>query len=148
MTTLGYFDCIREGNLYGWAFDDSDPGRPLSVEAITTDGRVLGTAKADMFRGDLLTAGCGTDGRCAFKITLDANLADLIGTEVYVRETGATVCLAGSPRTITLNRNIQALLTRSARVEPISGACARGLIEKPPAPFQLSCLSSTPRRHG
>jgi glycosyltransferase involved in cell wall biosynthesis len=79
----------------------------------------LGKARADLFRGDLLDAGHGGNGCCAFKIELAGNIADLVGTEVIVRQVGSDTAFAGSPKTITLNKNLEYLLFRGARAQRI-----------------------------
>ena len=50
-----------------------------------------------MFRGDLLTAGCGVDGCCAFKIPLMGNVADHIGRQISVRQAETNICIGGGP---------------------------------------------------
>ncbi|WP_158806334.1 glycosyltransferase [Acidisoma sp. L85] len=117
MTLSGFFDTVYGGSLYGWARDDADP-TPVWVEAVTEDGQVLGTAKADIFRDDLLLAGLG-DGCCAYKIDINGNITDLVDAKVSTRQVGRTSCLAGSPITIQLNPNFQYLLTRGTRAQPV-----------------------------
>lgn len=119
MAIVGYFDTINGSSLYGWAIDTSNPTSPALVEAVTEDGRIIGLAKADGFRGDLLTAGVGNDGRCAFQIEISGNVANLIGVSVEARIAGTNEILAGSPRRITLNQNHQYLLSRSKRARRI-----------------------------
>jgi GT2 family glycosyltransferase len=119
LTIVGYFDTISGSSLYGWAIDTSDPTGPAVVQAVTEDGRIIGSAKADGFRGDLLTAGVGNGGRCAFKIDINGNVANLIGISVKARVVGTNEVLAGSPRRITLNQNHQYLLSRTGRAKRI-----------------------------
>jgi GT2 family glycosyltransferase len=119
VTIQGYFDMVRDAGVYGWVYDDNAPAKHICVEAVAEDGRIVGTALANMFRGDLLTAGCGVGGCCAFKIELIGNLADYIGRRISVRPAGTDMYLAGGPQTVTLNPNLHSVLTRGARVKPI-----------------------------
>lgn len=118
MTVSGYFDVIHGASLYGWACDSANLDAKLMVEAVTDDGRVLGIARADLFRGDLVTAGYG-DGRNAYRIELNGNIADLVGVNVSTRPVGGAGIFPGSPRPIILNPNFHYLLTRNARARPI-----------------------------
>ncbi|MFZ2449319.1 MAG: glycosyltransferase [Methylovulum miyakonense] len=64
-TLQGYLDGVSSaGELYGWAYDASDPLRRLQVY-LTVDDRVIGKAKAELRREDVYAAG-KTDGCCAF----------------------------------------------------------------------------------
>jgi GT2 family glycosyltransferase len=112
----GYLDTFHGSSIYGWAWDDENPDEPLVVEALSEHGRVLGTAKADMFRGDLLDAGKGS-GRCAYKIDIVGGIANLVGTRVAVRPVGGDHFFAGSPKVITLNPNFQYLFARHSRAK-------------------------------
>lgn len=119
MAVAGFFDVMRGASLYGWACDPAHPDKKLVVEAVTDQGRVLGRACADMFRGDLAVAGYA-QGHCAYKIDISQNVADLIGTNVSVRPVeGGSGVFPGSPRSITLNPNFHYLLSRNARAAPM-----------------------------
>ena len=66
----GFFDRLHGTSAHGWVLDTLDPKTPVVVEAVC-DGRVLATAQAKLFRGDLLDAGLN-EGFCAFKIYIGA----------------------------------------------------------------------------
>ena len=100
----GYFDRLHGTSAHGWILNVFDPKTPVEVEAVC-EGRVLATATAKLFRGDLLDAGLN-EGFCAFKIEIGAQLLDLLGKEVSVRAAGTGVVLPGSPRIATQNANM------------------------------------------
>jgi hypothetical protein len=64
----GYIDSCSEGEVRGWVWDRHAPMRRLGVE-IHAAGKLIGAAKADLFRADLATIGIG-DGRHGFKFQL------------------------------------------------------------------------------
>lgn len=70
----GQIDVVRDGKVLGWAQDRSRPLRRLVVE-IYARGVLLGTARADGFRQDLLAAGMG-DGKAAFTFALPSPAPD------------------------------------------------------------------------
>lgn len=111
----GCFDTFHGMSAYGWAIDHEAPDRPVTVEAIDADGRVLQTAKAKLFRGDLLDAGYAR-GLCAFKLDLSAQFKRLIGTTISVRVAGCATPLVGSPKAVTVNPNLLAFLERDRAV--------------------------------
>src|SRR3978361_2563586 len=94
MSVVGYFDTIYGASLFGWAYDQSNSSRRLLLEAVMENGQVLGSSRADVFRGDLLKAGLG-DGKHSFKIDLSGNVADLVERTVGGRIVGRE---AASPR--------------------------------------------------
>ena len=86
----GYVDCIRDGQLHGWA---ARKGRhePILID-VTVDGQCLfENVKADLFRQDLADAGVGT-GAHGFSIPIEpevfGNTADfglyLSGTDILI----------------------------------------------------------------
>jgi len=101
----GYFDGCHGTSAHGWAMDRHRPKTPVIVEAVLSDGRVLGQAEAKLFRGDLLSAGLA-DGLCAFKIDLGSGFMGLLGQQLLVRVAGTELYLPGSPRTVELNPNL------------------------------------------
>ena len=115
LPTQGCFDVVYGPSLFGWAFDTDSQGEILVVEAVCADGRVVGTARADVFRGDLLAAGCGVGGRCSFKLDVSCNITDLVGQDVYIRRAGTDEILPGSPKVVTLNPNYHYLFSREER---------------------------------
>lgn len=73
MQLRGYIDGIIGGDLVGWAVDQDEPARRLTVRA-ELDGRPLGARPASERRGDLRAAGIG-DGSSGFRFVLDKELA-------------------------------------------------------------------------
>ena len=111
----GCFDTFHGMSAYGWAIDREQPGKPVLVEAVDSNGQVLQTAEAKLFRGDLLDAGYA-QGLCAFKLDLSKHFKRLIGTQIAVRVAGSTTPLFGSPRPVTVNPNLLAFLGRHRSV--------------------------------
>jgi GT2 family glycosyltransferase len=107
----GRFDTLHGMSAHGWALDRAHPDRKVVVEAVSAAGEVLGSAVANVYRGDLLGAGLA-DGLCAFKIDLSAHYERLIGQEIIVRMAGSNVHLPGSPIRILPNSNMQRFLRR------------------------------------
>jgi GT2 family glycosyltransferase/glycosyltransferase involved in cell wall biosynthesis len=90
---------VDNGIVAGWAWDTSNPSRSISVEVLA-DGKLIGTATAETFRGDLLAAKIGT-GNYGFRFELPYHLFD--GTEhvIDVRERHSGAPLNGSPQTFS-----------------------------------------------
>ena len=107
---LGFLDGVEGLVATGWACNLTDPASPLLVEALC-DGRVIGTGRADLHRGDVAEAGLPTP-RCGFRLRLDGPLAALIGRDVSARVQGASALLPGSPARVRQNPNIARLLGR------------------------------------
>ena len=107
----GRFDTLHGMSAHGWALDRAHPDKKVVVEAVSAAGDVLGSAVANVYRGDLLGAGLA-DGLCAFKIDLSAHFERLIGQEIIVRLAGSNVHLPGSPIRILPNGNMQRFLKR------------------------------------
>ena len=108
---LGRFDTLHGMSAHGWATDRAHPDRKLMVEAVGPGGELLGSAPANIFRGDLLGAGL-SDGLCAFKIDLAAHFDRLVGRDISVRIAGTDLTLPGSPIRIMPNGNMQRFLRR------------------------------------
>ncbi len=107
----GSFDTFHGMSAYGWALDRESPDTPVVVEAVDAAGRVLQSAEAKLFRGDLLDAGLAR-GLCAFRLDLSQHFKRLIGGDISVRIAGTTAPLVGSPRTVTANPNLLAFIER------------------------------------
>ncbi|GAB3251934.1 hypothetical protein GCM10027347_10670 [Larkinella harenae] len=54
----GYLDKVECGSIRGWVWDTDKPNEPFTVEFFA-NGTSIGTARADIFRSDLLSAGKG-----------------------------------------------------------------------------------------
>lgn len=69
MSRRGHLDVVlASGFIDGWACDDTQPLRPLTV-AVLRDGMEIARAVANIYRPDLAEAGCAT-GWCAFRARL------------------------------------------------------------------------------
>lgn len=91
----GYLEAATRHAARGWARDVRNPGRRVVVEALV-DGRVLGQAVADLFRGDVAATGQG-DGHCGFSIDLSAHAMDIAGANLLVCEAETGIALDGAP---------------------------------------------------
>jgi hypothetical protein len=69
----GYVDSAQGGRITGWAWNRSRPRQRLDVE-IYAAGTLLGSARADLFRDDLLRSKIG-DGRYGFAFTTGSDVA-------------------------------------------------------------------------
>jgi hypothetical protein len=69
----GYVDSAQGGRITGWAWDRSRPRQQLDVE-IYAAGTLLGSARADLFRDDLLRSKIG-DGRYGFTFATGGDVA-------------------------------------------------------------------------
>ena len=58
MAIEGYLDHVSEQGVAGWAFDTENPGAHLTV-IIRREGRLIGEARCNIFRPDLLEANVG-----------------------------------------------------------------------------------------
>lgn len=130
---LGFFDVLDGGRAIGWAMAVASPD-PVRVEALC-DGAVIGSAVADLHRGDLAEAGLPR-AACGFHVKLGVPPHRLLGRDVVVR-VGDTV-LSGSPRRVTLNPNVARVLAR--RVPEAAVARLRRRWARGPAGPQISIL--------
>jgi putative sugar O-methyltransferase len=74
MAYEGYVDSVNNVEIRGWAFDNSFPNDPLTLE-ILAEGRVVATVCADQHRPDLAAAGKGT-GFHAFSYQMKSKVSD------------------------------------------------------------------------
>ncbi len=91
----GYLDYAQSFRIYGWAFDETNPHRRVTVEIKLGDD-VLGTAVADTYRQDLRDSGVG-DGRHGFSFDFISSLDDNALARVVVHAldpNGARIPLA------------------------------------------------------
>lgn len=101
MSLNGYVDALRETDIAGWAADDADLARQVSVE-ILVNGVVVATLRCSMFREDLRKAGLG-DGCKAFHFDPRGYLcAGVNAVEVRHAGTGARL-VNGSGNLITVS---------------------------------------------
>ncbi len=92
----GYLDGVLNNCLIGWCCA-GDGATPVDVELLA-NGKAVASAKADLFRQDLLDAGIG-DGSFSFKIDI-AGLKLNKKSVLQVRVAGQDYMLDGSGRTL------------------------------------------------
>lgn len=98
----GQLDGCNDGVVFGWAFNQQDPSRPVSI-VIEHEGRALGTVPACAFREDLRLARTGTgSGQHGFVLTVPPEIRDL-GTYTLTARIEDGPGLPGSPLTVTEN---------------------------------------------
>ena len=91
----GFTEAVTRHVARGWVRDSAAPGRRVVVRAVA-QGRVIGEAVADLYRGDVRDAGLG-DGNCGFVIDLSAHAAWLGGVEVVLCDAASGAVVQGSP---------------------------------------------------
>jgi hypothetical protein len=93
----GYIESVTEWRVEGWAMDIANPALPTLLEVVL-DGRVVGTALACDFRGDLKAAGKG-NGRCAFFYKSQTRLPAALLPQLYIRRAadGAEIRVRHAP---------------------------------------------------
>lgn len=81
----GYLDAmLSSGFIEGWACDDDEPLRPLTIAVLQADTEIA-RAVANIYRPDLAEAGCGT-GWCAFRARLAVSVSEAQGAPLVLRE--------------------------------------------------------------
>ena len=105
-----HFDGVEGPFAGGWAIDMRNPGTPLMVEAVC-DNEVIGSGRADLYRGDVKDAGLPT-ANCGFRLQLDRPMKQLIDRDISVRVVGTHALIEGSPRRVTQNTNVVRFLAR------------------------------------
>ncbi len=142
----GFFDRLHGTSAHGWVLNVLDPKAAVVVEAVC-EGRVIGSAPAKLFRGDLLDAGLN-EGFCAFKIDIGAQLLDLLGKDVLVRVAGTDLVLPGSPKAATQNPNMLRYLRPLRGMNPASLMRMKRMMNHRAGPAGLSIIMpvyNTPR---
>jgi glycosyltransferase involved in cell wall biosynthesis len=94
LAVIGYYDGIRNDELYGWARFVDDPDRPVEIE-ICFDDVVVGRTIATIGRPDLRAAGIG-HGRFGWRFPLPAGLDRDATIEVVVRSAGGGPLTGGA----------------------------------------------------
>jgi hypothetical protein len=80
----GHIDNITStGCIEGWAFDTSRPTRPLAI-SVVHDEIEIASGLANLYRGDLVDAGCGV-GWCAYSLKADQSPLKLRKGRVSLR---------------------------------------------------------------
>jgi membrane protein involved in D-alanine export len=103
----GGVDKIGCDEIAGWAWDERNPSKPVSVEILIDDVR-RATVVADLHRGDLAAAGKG-DGAHGFIYVLPSKWKDRQPHSVRLRIAGDLTDLGGGPRSIACERSVRAM---------------------------------------
>jgi hypothetical protein len=80
---IGRVDEMRNGKVYGWAYNSDNPGEHLEV-SVNRGAEILATGLADRMREDLPEAGVGK-GDHAFEIVLPPNISSFHGIMLVAR---------------------------------------------------------------
>ena len=112
----GFTEAVTRHVARGWVRDSADPARRVVVCAVA-DGRVIGQAAADLFRGDVRDAGLG-DGNCGFVIDLSAHAATLGGVAVTLCDAASGAVVQGSPMVAADPASLDRFLRRWDGVAP------------------------------
>jgi hypothetical protein len=80
---VGRVDEMRNGKVYGWAFNSDNPDEHLEIR-VGRSGALLASGRADKLRADLPEAGIGK-GDHAFEIALPANISSFHGIILVAR---------------------------------------------------------------
>lgn len=94
----GYVENLTAEGVSGWAWDPTRPAETLAVD-VTLDEKVIGEAKANIFRPDLRRAGVG-EGTHGFAIAFPEQVSalDLLRVAVRPRESRTNLPLLGPLR--------------------------------------------------
>jgi hypothetical protein len=79
----GRVDEMRNGKVYGWAFDSDNPDHHLEIR-ITRGSDVIALGLADRMRADLPDAGVGK-GDHAFEIVVPPNITSFVGLVILAK---------------------------------------------------------------
>ncbi len=113
---VGHFDGMDGFYAGGWVIASAAIGRAVRVEAVC-EGVVVGSAVADLHRGDVAAAGL-PEARCGFHFALTGPTAALLNREVSIRVEGTGHVLAGSPRRVTASPAVARFLGRGTALGP------------------------------
>jgi hypothetical protein len=102
-TLEGFHDIANCSEISGWAWDSAAPNSPISVD-IFSDGNLLTTVTANIFRQDLFNAGKG-NGFHAFSFPTPLSLKDGQPHSIRVRFANSNINLGNTPRSITCSLN-------------------------------------------
>lgn len=84
---VGRVDEMRNGKVYGWAFNSDSPDEHLEIR-VNRGADVVATGHANIFRPDLPDAGIGK-GDHAFEIVLPPNISSFHGLVLVARSGSA-----------------------------------------------------------
>ncbi|GAB3924999.1 hypothetical protein GCM10028804_26120 [Larkinella terrae] len=92
----GYLDKVECGSIRGWVWDRNKPNEPFTVEFFA-DGQSIGTARADIFRQDLLAAGKG-NGNHVYTFTTPDQVKTGQTFQISAKVQGSTYTLKQAPK--------------------------------------------------
>ena len=106
----GYNDGLDANNVWGWAWDKSQPNSPIEVDiydspytVVPAGTPLIARVTANLFRQDLLDAGKG-NGYHAFTYPIPGNLQDGQTHSIHVTYAGTLQDLGWSPRSFASAR--------------------------------------------
>ncbi|RAJ95506.1 putative secreted protein (Por secretion system target) [Larkinella arboricola] len=107
----GFLDKVECGSIRGWVWDRRKPNEPLTVEFFA-NGVSIGTARADIFRPDILAAGKG-NGYHVYYFPTPAQVKTGQTFQISAKVQGSTYTLKQAPKPLTCDPN--------ARLSDLSG---------------------------
>jgi len=111
----GYFDGADCNQLWGWAWDASQPTTPIQVD-LFVDGNFLARVVADQYRSDLQSAGIG-DGQHGWSYALPESLRDRQAHTISARVADSTFELSNSPRQLQCAPSRSAVVARDGHAQ-------------------------------
>ena len=109
----GYLDKVECGTMRGWAWDRNKPDESVTIE-FSADGKVIGTAEADIYRTDLDDAGKG-NGRHAYSFPTPASLKDGKPHQISAKVRNSTYTLKYAPKSLTCPSSARASVESAER---------------------------------
>ena len=97
MASLGHLDLLTSNGVFeGWAFDFSQPLKPLSVFILDDQDREVASGLPVHFRADLADRGCAF-GWCHFRLRSAVPVPELrqAGLRLYARKSGERIHTVG-----------------------------------------------------
>lgn len=112
----GYLDSANCDQIYGWAWDSTQPNTPVNVDIY--DGyNYVTTVSANQFRQDLLSSGKG-NGYHSFNYLTPSSLRDGQNHNIRVKISTATTDLTNSPKNLYCNYSS----SKAEMLSPVSGS--------------------------
>jgi T5SS/PEP-CTERM-associated repeat protein len=94
----GALDEVTRSRISGWAHDDREPGKPVSL-LVLDNGSIVARVLANCYRSDLEQAGIGR-GRHSFDINFPINLSPRVRHVIEVRRERDGAQISNSPKII------------------------------------------------
>ena len=108
---IGHIDGVVSGVLKGWAYDQSNPFDPVSVD-ILDNGEIIGSIECNQFRSDLLALKYA-NGNCGFSYEMPIALVD-------GNSHSLSVCFSGSKRALKNGNMLYGLTTENSLTKYIA----------------------------